>query len=633
MPPAAACAAGRFETRAAAGYTALVGTGTTRLVAIVLAATLPAAGCDREFAHRPNLCVAPDPSLAGAAPYPASLASRIASVEIPARALLSDRVTCNRLALEPGAFAKRHALDPIDWRPWSREALDLAAAEDRPVLALTGDSSCAACNDLGRSAFAAEQLARTINERFVPLIVDREARPDVDAYLMLGVQVLTGGAGWPAIVLLLPGGRPFAAESWGAAAVTARSPERLVTEVVRRMELGGGTIEERAESTVEKMGRRAAIDTSGPMPDADATSSALLDLVVASFDADAGTFGDPPLFPRTPLLDFLVERGRRGDQRALAVATAALGRLQESPLFDRGRGGFFRFARGERWQDPAPEKNLADNAALARTFLEAGETAARADFLETARRTLGFLEQDLRREDGTFATSLATSASPPVRDERVLADANALAISALARASTVLAVPRWLEVATTAARALDARLRRGSRVLHCGDPDCAGGYLADHVLLALADLDLAEAASPREDEGRLAAARAIADALPAHFGHEASGGFFQTTADAEPLPVRVKPALDTSVASGNSAAALLFVRLAARDARYREEARRTFEAFSEVLALRPFALPSMVAALAGFADEAAAAGDQEAAGGPGAASAPPQLEPAPAVQP
>jgi uncharacterized protein YyaL (SSP411 family) len=238
--------------------------------------------------------------------------------------------------------------------------------------------------------------------------------------------------------------------------------------------------------------------------------------------------------------------------------------------------------------------------------------------METGRRTADFVLRDLALADGSLAAAIDATGASPVRDDRVLADANALAISALVRASAATKQKRYLDAAVAAAKILDVRLRDGSTVNHCveaGGRRCADGYLADQVLAAHAFLDLDEAAAA--GGGRwLDAARSIADALPDKFGHEGTGGFFQTRAGTGEVPLRLKPALDTVVPSGNSAAAHLYRRLAARtrDEVYAKEALRTFEAFSEVLTLRPLAMPSMVTALA-------------------YASAPPQLDPAPAVQP
>jgi uncharacterized protein YyaL (SSP411 family) len=561
-------------------------------------------------------CIAPD-ALPGSLPLEGSVREAIASTNVPSGA--SPRTTCNRLALERGPFAGRHATDAIDWRPWSRDALDEAAALDRPLLVLTGSAVCPACDELARTSLGGRRLVRDINRYFVPVLVDRDERPDVDAYLMLATQVLTGGAGWPAVVFLVADGRPFDGRSWGAAGTGDRDFARIVEDVRRRIELGGGTIDERAELTIEKMERRAALDTSGEVPDAAAAVATLRKYVAEVFDPESGAFGPPPLFPRPPIVEFLIETGRAtGDAAALAMARTALERLRDGPLADADGGGFYRFARETGWKEPERTKLLADNAALASVFLLAGELLPDAKLMETGRRTADFVLRDLALADGSLAAAIDATGASPVRDDRVLADANALAISALVRASAATKQKRYLDAAVAAAKILDVRLRDGSTVNHCveaGGRRCADGYLADQVLAAHAFLDLDEAAAA--GGGRwLDAARSIADALPDKFGHEGTGGFFQTRAGTGEVPLRLKPALDTVVPSGNSAAAHLYRRLAARtrDEVYAKEALRTFEAFSEVLTLRPLAMPSMVTALA-------------------YASAPPQLDPAPAVQP
>ena len=592
-------------------------------VAGVLAVALCSA-CDRAHDGRipsARRCETPK-VLPGSAALPSGLAAAVATADVPAEALIRKRRVCNRLALEPGAFARQHALDAIDWRKWSPQALAEATTLGRPLFVLSGFSACEACIELSRGALSRRRLARALNRHFVPVLVDREERPDVDAYLMQAVQVLTGGAGWPSVVFLQPDGRPFEAQSWGAAGVAPRKLEKMVEEIARRITLGGGTIEERAELTAEKMERRATVDTSGPLPDAAAVAAALRGYLVEEFDAEAGSFGPVPLFPRAPVLEFLLRlNGDSADAGALDMVTISLDRLRLSPLADRAGGGFHRYAKRAAWQEPAPEKMLADNAAIASAYLDAAAVGGRAEFRETARTTIEFMLRDLGLPDGVFAASLdATRGNGRAfaRDDRILADANALAVSALVRASKVLGEARYLEAAAAAGRFLDSRLRDGGRVIHCayvGGARCADGYLPDQALVALAFLDLDAAGAP--GGGRwLDAARTIADAMPASFGHEGTGGFFLSAVDAQPLPLRFKPALDGAVACGNSAAAWLFVRLAARtpDARYSAEARRTFEAFSRTLTLRPLALPSMVGALM-------------------RSSAPPQLEPAPAVQP
>lgn len=621
------------------------GPGRSAAVAAVALLSLLASSCHPSSPTREpgGRCNAPT-VLPGSDPLPSQLQVAIAGAEIPAEAIRAGRDVCNRLALEPGAFARQHALDAIDWRPWSPAAFAEAAALKRPLFVLTGFAASAACEALGRAALSNRRLARDLNHSFVPVLVDREERPDVDAYLMLSVQALGGGAGWPAVVFLDSDARPFEAFSWGAAGPANKKLQRIVDEVRNRISLGSGSIGERAQRTAEKMQQYVAVDTSGPTPDAKAVMAALHDSAASAFDAGDAAFGPPPLFPRAPLLGSLLAlHARNGDQAALAMATGVLTALRSSPLADPVGGGFHRYAKKAAWADPAYEKMLADNAALAVVYLDAAVATGRADFRDTARGIVDFLLRDLALPGGGLAASLS-AVSPdedgkpcdgcfyrdsdevrraaldskeardlalaererrprPARDERVLADANGLAISALVRAADVLGEPRYRTAAVAAADFVASRLVVDGRVLHCIHRDarlCSDGYLADQAFVGLAFLDLATGAEPG-DTRWLEAARAIADAMPKRFAHDSSGGFFQTGRDAEPLPLRFKPTLDTAVSSGNSAAAMFYTRLAARDgdehrAADAAVAASTCGAFSELLTLRPRTAPSMAMA-------------------------------------
>ena len=40
----------------------------------------------------------------------------------------------NRLARETSPYLQQHAGNPVDWYPWSAEALEKAQHEDKPIL-------------------------------------------------------------------------------------------------------------------------------------------------------------------------------------------------------------------------------------------------------------------------------------------------------------------------------------------------------------------------------------------------------------------------------------------------------------------------------------------------------------------
>ena len=90
----------------------------------------------------------------------------------------------NRLAQETSPYLLQHADNPVDWYPWGEEAFARARADGKPILLSVGYSSCHWCHVMEHESFEDEETARLMNERFVPVKVDREERPDVDGLYM-----------------------------------------------------------------------------------------------------------------------------------------------------------------------------------------------------------------------------------------------------------------------------------------------------------------------------------------------------------------------------------------------------------------------------------------------------------------
>src|SRR5688500_9008598 len=103
----------------------------------------------------------------------------------------------NRLAQETSPYLLQHAHNPVDWFPCSPEAFQKAQQEDKPVLLSVCYSACHWCHVMERESFEDEETAALMNQHFVPVKVDREERPDVDAIYMEAVQALTQHGGWP----------------------------------------------------------------------------------------------------------------------------------------------------------------------------------------------------------------------------------------------------------------------------------------------------------------------------------------------------------------------------------------------------------------------------------------------------
>jgi len=176
------------------------------------------------------------------------------------------------------------------------------------------------------------------------------------------------------------------------------------------------------------------------------------------------------------------------------------------------------------------------------------------------------IRRRLERDDAKLEEARARRV-PPSRDDKVLTSWNALAVSALARASRDLPEPRFAAAARRVADYLLAVHVSGGRVLHGsrGGRAKIAGFLEDYAFLADALLDLSEATGEKAYAQR---ARDIAAEMVRLFG-DARGGFFQTEAPASGdrgLLDLAKEYLDQVVPSPNAIAVRVLRRLDAASA-------------------------------------------------------------------
>ncbi|HET7276703.1 MAG TPA: thioredoxin domain-containing protein, partial [Dermatophilaceae bacterium] len=120
----------------------------------------------------------------------------------------------NRLANATSPYLLQHKDNPVDWHAWGDEALALARSEDKPILLSIGYSACHWCHVMERESFEDEATAEEMNRHFVPIKLDREERPDIDAIYMEACMSMTGQGGWPLNVFLTPEQVPFYAGTY-----------------------------------------------------------------------------------------------------------------------------------------------------------------------------------------------------------------------------------------------------------------------------------------------------------------------------------------------------------------------------------------------------------------------------------
>ncbi|MBU5612938.1 thioredoxin domain-containing protein [Geomonas azotofigens] len=186
----------------------------------------------------------------------------------------------------------------------------------------------------------------------------------------------------------------------------------------------------------------------------------------------------------------------------------------------------------------------------------------------------------------------------PLRDEKILASWNGLAISAFARAGLVLDDADLVQVAANAADFLLDTMMDNGRLRHGYQEGTARGegFLDDYALVTAGLIDLFEASGEMK---WLERALELCAATVEQFEDRERGGFFMTGPHHERLISREKPAYDGVIPSGNSVMVLNLLRLntLTDDPRLMQQAERALAAFATQLAKSPTALSEMLLAL------------------------------------
>jgi uncharacterized protein YyaL (SSP411 family) len=149
----------------------------------------------------------------------------------------------------------------------------------------------------------------------------------------------------------------------------------------------------------------------------------------------------------------------------------------------------------------------------------------------------------------------------PLRDDKLLADWNGLAIRAIAFAGSVFERPDWVQVAVRAFDSIVRLMDDDGIHYHAWAKDRRGprGYSDDYVHMAEAALQLYEATGER----RFAeAAQTWVRSLDAHFWDDTRGGYYFTAHDAERMIVRTRMIFDQPAPSANGAMISVLTKLA-----------------------------------------------------------------------
>jgi uncharacterized protein YyaL (SSP411 family)/aryl-alcohol dehydrogenase-like predicted oxidoreductase len=310
----------------------------------------------------------------------------------------------NRLIHETSPYLRQHAYNPVQWYPWSKEALARSKELDRPILLSIGYSSCHWCHVMERESFENERIAQLMNDSFICVKVDREERPDLDEIYMQATLAMNGGqGGWPMTVFLTPDQEPIFAGTYFPPEDKYGRPGfptvlKKISEFWQKDR--EGLIKQAAHVTSRL---KEGLRTPSPTSVGEVELLAAASQYAEDFDARYGGFGGAPKFPPATGLSLLLRcYDRTKDPHTLMMVRKTLDAMAAGGMYDQLGGGFARYSTDERWLVPHFEKMLYDNALLARTYVEAYQVTHDPEYRRIASETLDYILREMTSPEGGF---------------------------------------------------------------------------------------------------------------------------------------------------------------------------------------------------------------------------------------
>ena len=318
----------------------------------------------------------------------------------------------NALAHESSPYLRQHADNPVDWLPWSQQALQQARAQDKPILLSIGYSACHWCHVMAHESFEDEATAALMNRHFVNIKVDREERPDIDRIYQTAHQLMMRRAGgWPLTMFLSPrdqlpffGGTYFPREARHGMIAFGDLLQRLADLYHQEPDRIRQQSEAIQQAFIE-IELHENQNRQGASIDALATFDQQL---LQAHDAESGGLGRAPKFPQAAILQQALARAfeTTADDPVFRAIDFTLQQIARGGIQDQVGGGFFRYSTDDQWMIPHFEKMLYDNGQLLQLFTQAWRLTENPLYADAMEALVDWLQREMTSPRGAFYAAL-----------------------------------------------------------------------------------------------------------------------------------------------------------------------------------------------------------------------------------
>jgi uncharacterized protein len=427
----------------------------------------------------------------------------------------------------------------LQWHEWGKEAFERAQAEDKLIILDLTAVWCHACHVMDQTTYVNPRIVQLLNAKFIPVRVDTDQRPDLDARYRAG--------GWPTTNVLLPTGEIL----FQANALGAEEMEAMLLEVQSIYLTDKAVLLKQASQLWERVQEKVEVGPSREKVLQAAMVKQSVEMMRVQFDPVNGGFRDAPKFFEPEAIQMVLAQGFfEDDPGLLKIGLDTL--KKQVALLDPVWGGFYRYAEQADWSQPHFEKMLSIQALNLRNYVEAFQLTGDLQFKRIALALMEYVSRfltdsqtgllyesqdaDVRGTEGesfisgaeyySLNESKRLAIGIPYVDQRIFTGSNALMAWAYLHASLVLEKVEIGDLALQMlSRLFEKRFDVDKGLAHgeTGDGPSLYGLLSDHILFGQA---LLEAFRVTGQSQFLQHAEVLAEVSQRLLQDSANGGFF-----------------------------------------------------------------------------------------------------------
>ena len=312
------------------------------------------------------------------------------------------QINKNILSEDLSPYLKQHKDNPVHWQTWSKDCIEFAKINKKPILLSIGYASCHWCHVMAHESFEDIETANLMNELFVNVKVDREERPDLDFIFQSSFQLFnqTGG-GWPLTMFLDENGVPFMGGTY-----FPKEPRHGLPSFKDILKKVSDAYKDQRENIIKQKSliiknldlKKNAVLSQELVP--------IIEMSLKNLDTLKGGYKGAPKFPTFNLYETLLYfYNKSGDKKYLEPVDLVIKQLCSKGIYDHVEGGIARYTVDEDWIVPHFEKMLYDNSQFVLLLSKYCKIKSEFYFKEKLEQTIEFLINNFRNNEGFLGSA------------------------------------------------------------------------------------------------------------------------------------------------------------------------------------------------------------------------------------